>query len=576
MRSGFIRQTDLPVGQDEALRRRLNALVTTGDESGTGDALAQKLRDLRNKCRHNKTGLLPQAERQRAELEEKLAQHTQLKAQLERIRTSTAALESEMAALVNHRQALEYAAAREGQQRLEKATAAAQEAQNTYTQIHARCQMLPSEDFAVQQLQQLRSLQAQQAALDAEVLPNAPQKPETPAIFQEATPANALQRAKEDKKVYDMLSKPVSPIFLILAAIFTLVGVGLLFVKWYLLLPALALGAGCFALHLHNKKRRLHNLETIAAPYGDLAPEQWVALAQKYSDEMGIYTQQEAAQKAVVTSLEQRRQTLRSNIHNATQGLTMAEAMQKWEGVIAEHSALQTSKNALALAQSRTADLSAAIKTVEAPALPDPLTYSPEETARRITDTAAQLQQLQRQEGQCVGQRETLGAEMALSQQLAAVNSRISRLEDAYNALTLAMETLTTATNELQRRFAPRITSRAQSLFEAMTGGKYDRLQLTPELSVNVAAQEENNLLAARWRSDGTVDQLYLALRLAVAGELTPEAPLVLDDALVRFDDTRHSAAMKLLQEESVTKQVILFTCQHREDAYLANAGIDI
>ena len=41
-RAGFIRQSDLPVTQDEALRRRLNDLVTTGDESGTSDKLAKK------------------------------------------------------------------------------------------------------------------------------------------------------------------------------------------------------------------------------------------------------------------------------------------------------------------------------------------------------------------------------------------------------------------------------------------------------------------------------------------------------------------------------------------------------
>ena len=62
LRSGFIRLSDLPVTQDDALRRRLNNLVTTGDESGAGDKLSQKLRDLKNKCRHNRTGLLPQAE----------------------------------------------------------------------------------------------------------------------------------------------------------------------------------------------------------------------------------------------------------------------------------------------------------------------------------------------------------------------------------------------------------------------------------------------------------------------------------------------------------------------------------
>ena len=61
------------------------------------------------------------------------------------------------------------------------------------------------------------------------------------------------------------------------------------------------------------------------------------------------------------------------------------------------------------------------------------------------------------------------------------------------------------------------------------------------------------------------MDQLYLALRLAVSEALTPEAPLILDDALVRFDDTRLAAAMAILKEEARDKQVLLFTCQSRE-----------
>ena len=96
-------------------------------------------------------------------------------------------------------------------------------------------------------------------------------------------------------------------------------------------------------------------------------------------------------------------------------------------------------------------------------------------------------------------------------------------------------------------------------------------MQLTKELHLHAGAQGENTLRPALWRSEGTVDQLYLALRLAVSGELTPHAPLVLDDALVRFDDTRLALAMDILKEESGQKQVIVFTCQGRETNYLEN-----
>ena len=567
-KSGFVRLTDMPVVQDEALRRRLNALVTTGDESGTGDVLAQKLRDLKNKCRHNKTGLLPQAEAQRDALMRKLEQHTALQAQLKRIEVSRQELDAQLKALENHRQALQYAAAREGVQRLEQAKAAQQNAQRQYEQLNARCQMLPSEEFAAQQLQQLRNLQTQQSALDAESLPSSPLAPTTPEIFEGLSPADALRKATDDKAAFDRLGKPLSPVLLILAVLSAAVGVGLLFIRWYLLFPGLVLGALMLVLHLQKKQQQARARQSITDHYGDLAPEQWVSLAQQYSNQAKAYSEKCAAVRAVSEALESRRQTLCSSIHSLTQGLSIEEAIRKWESVIQEHKALTAAQQALQQANDRATDLSAAIKEVEAPALPDALTLTAEETARALQAAAAELHRLQLQAGQCMGQTEALGAEAALSQQLKAVNARIVRLEDTYSALTIAMETLTNAANELQRRFAPRIASRAQTLFTALTGGRYDRLQLTQDLSLNAAAQGEDSLQSARWRSDGTVDQLYLSLRLAVAEELTPEAPLVLDDALVRFDDTRCAAAMKLLKEEARTKQVILFTCQTREQEY--------
>ena len=138
-------------------------------------------------------------------------------------------------------------------------------------------------------------------------------------------------------------------------------------------------------------------------------------------------------------------------------------------------------------------------------------------------------------------------------------------MEDTYAALTIAQETLAQARAELQRRFAPRIAKRAQELLSAMTGGRYRSLIMGEDFSLQAGTGEEDTLRDSLWRSDGTVDQLYLALRLAVAEELTPEAPLILDDALVRFDDQRLKAAVKILEETGKNKQVICFTCQGRE-----------
>ena len=137
--------------------------------------------------------------------------------------------------------------------------------------------------------------------------------------------------------------------------------------------------------------------------------------------------------------------------------------------------------------------------------------------------------------------------------------------ERTQHALEIAQNTLASATSELQRRFAPRISQRAKELLEKLTDGRYTRLTLDEEFSIHAATAQEDTMHSALWRSEGTIDQLYLALRLAVAAELTPDAPLILDDALVRFDDRRLAEALDVLAEEARSKQVILFTCQSRE-----------
>ena len=99
-RTGFLQGRDLTVSRDEALSHRLNRLVTTGDDSPSGPALASGLRELKNKCRYNQSGLLPQARR---ELE---ACRSQLQA-LQKLDVQAAGLEERLRALDRRKQALE-------------------------------------------------------------------------------------------------------------------------------------------------------------------------------------------------------------------------------------------------------------------------------------------------------------------------------------------------------------------------------------------------------------------------------------------------------------------------------------
>ena len=72
--------------------------------------------------------------------------------------------------------------------------------------------------------------------------------------------------------------------------------------------------------------------------------------------------------------------------------------------------------------------------------------------------------------------------------------------------------------------------------------------------------------------SQGAADQLYLAVRLAICDMVLPaekRVPLVLDDALTNFDDSRMARALDYLLGAAAERQILLFTCQRREAEYL-------
>ena len=575
LRAGFLRLADLPVTQDESLRRRLNALVTTGDESGAADELAQKLKDLKNKVRYNRSGLIPQAEIERDDLQNKLSELQALQTQSETLKARQAELVSQVAALENHRAALRYAAAQEDLQRVEQAHIQAEKTAERMARLEEACATPVSREEAVGQLQRHAMLLQTRSALlqDAASLPPEPQPPQIPARYQNIAAADAIVRAEQDTQKYEQLEQnkkknqflwviygAVSLVLLILAlALGTAAG-------WIGIGAAIILlGVATFGFSYVRTGVLTKEIHALMARYPGIGPRQWVEDAEYYAQSWQQYMDGKNHAAALRRNVQTRLQETDQALAELTEGRDGQDWLLSRNRIIADHDALAEARRDHQTASAHAEALRAMIRPVKPPQQPDELTCSEAETARLLDDSTLQLQQLQLRLGQCQGRMDTLGSESALQNQLNAINTRIEKLAETYNALDLALRTLENATSELQRRFAPRIAQVAQDLFSRLTDGRYDRLNLQQDLSVNAGAADEIALHSATWRSEGTIDQLYLALRLAVARELTPTAPLILDDALVRFDDTRHALAMEILKEEAEAKQVILFTCQSRE-----------
>ncbi len=574
LRAGFIKLNDLPVTQDEALRRRLNAMVTTGDESGTADTLAQTLKDLKNRCRLNRsTGLLPQAETQQRELQYKLNEIRQLQEQTVRIRQRLEELDVHHKALLNHKTALQYAANQTYQEQLSAAEAALSAARAREQLLQKQCQTSLPADEAERMLLRLRQLRDQLDSLHMELqmLPNPPQQPQLLPVFQGIAPESAISQAQTAAEVYEEDSKKRP--FPWYCGLCFAAGIAGLFLSHWAFIAAgimlLALGAIFIGSYLADKRRRARTCHDLLEQYRPLEPRQWVAAAQSSARAQQSYTDALERYETQRRELEGRMIDLQAQISAAAGGRSLSECEQHYQLIRDQWSAYADAAKETARAMELVQTLRSAQTSAPAPEFPDTMAYSEADTNRLLSDCVYEQRQLQQQLDRCHGKIEASGQESALRRELEAVTERIRKLELTYSALEIAQSTLAVASNELQRRFSPQISKRAQALFGKLTDGRYTRLTLGDDLTIHAGTDTESTLHSALWRSEGTVDQLYLALRLAVAGELTPDAPLVLDDALVRFDDQRLAEALDVLTEEAETKQVILFTCQKREQNLL-------
>ena len=564
-RSGFIRQADMPVTQDEALRRRLNDLVTTGDETGDSDRLEKELKDLKNKCRYNRSGLLPQAEAEAKLLEEKIDEWDALESHSAKLKQRLAEEKQFLRQLENHRTALAYTAAEADAARVAEARDHRDRAESRLAEAEAACAKLPAAEEAREKIQAVSLLQSQWHDLQEAFR----QLPEVEALPELSIAEDALEA---DICRYEKLRGKLPWLGLTLAAAV------ILLLAISLAMNSLFVGAGiCLAaavlllvLGIRTKKNRGAEAAALEKKHGSSDPAVW---RQRLADEKEALSRHRQAQRQrqeQETMLDARREALETQRQALCGSQTPQQVLELWQQVLHRREQQERLRQEFRQAEKYLAALQAMVKPAEKPAMEDTLAYSMEDTLRLMGDARAEQQRLVSRLGQYQGRMEALGDRETLCARLREVQQRMEKLEQIYRAASLGLDTLMKARQELQRRFAPRIAKRAQELMSAMTGGRYDRLSLREDLCLLSGADQEDTLYEALWRSDGTVDQLYFALRLAVAEELTPHGPLILDDAFVRFDDTRLRAAMEILKREAEEKQVILFTCQHREKTLLA------
>lgn len=140
--------------------------------------------------------------------------------------------------------------------------------------------------------------------------------------------------------------------------------------------------------------------------------------------------------------------------------------------------------------------------------------------------------------------------------------------EDAaqLDAIKLALSSIQELSADIHDSFGNQINTAVSEIIGEVTSQKYSDLKIDEKLEVKVSWNGDYVLLERL--SAGTIDQVYFALRLAVADLLLgrDEIPLLLDDSFALYDEDRVRAALTNLAGRS---QILLFTCHKREEKLL-------
>ena len=601
-RSAFIRQSGLPVTADPELERRIAALISSGEEDVSFSEASAALKRQLHRRRFNQRGELPAAESELAALRSRLDSLSRQQQELQALRRQSEDLTARLTETEDQlAQWQSYRAVQALRQR-EDLTRQLQQAQSKADALRSRldAEHVPENDAiarlrgAIVNLETTRKNvekareerdEALKARLRAEAAVN-----ESPFTGMTAEAARREAQASTPGRVSGGVSlRELSIFFLFLAlgaagtfwAMSRCSGLdGPLFrlLPWTVL--AVMTAAGWYVSRLY--RRHAAQVQWDAARrkrFGAADPAAIAAMAETYAR---LYQAREEARAEA-----DRRSAAADSLYatlSANEQAILLEVRRFAPSAFSITAADQLLRDAarqrreLAEAETAVRDARLRLDLTDRQAQPVPASASaqpPQESEQALTDRRdslrMQLTALHRQMDRLSGQLTAAGDPDVLTAQAQQLEEDIRRLSGEYDALSLAMEVLTEANADLQNRFSPALGRRAAEIFRQLTGGRYTGVTLDRTFRLSAEPAGDSLYRDARLLSAGALDQLYLAVRLAVCQLVLPEdrnVPLVLDDALANFDDGRCAVALDWLRQEAEHRQILLFTCHSREAAH--------
>lgn len=164
---------------------------------------------------------------------------------------------------------------------------------------------------------------------------------------------------------------------------------------------------------------------------------------------------------------------------------------------------------------------------------------------------------------------------VTLEEKLELNNTKLKELKKEEETINIAISTLTEAYEEMKNTITPKFTLNLSSSIKQISNNKYEKVTINDDNGMIVENNRGEYVDAAKL-STGTIDQLYLALRLSMIDDLSKEKlPIILDESFAYFDNSRLENILKYLNGELNNHQTIILTCTNREKDILDKINVE-
>ena len=195
-----------------------------------------------------------------------------------------------------------------------------------------------------------------------------------------------------------------------------------------------------------------------------------------------------------------------------------------------------------------------------------------EQITNEINEGKIKLNTLEIEEKGISSQLEEL---ITLQEEHENLSEQLKEIEQKNYEINLAKEFLEKAYEKMKTNITPKFTENLSQTIKNITNDKYSKVNINDENGLIIEMQN-GEYVSAEKLSIGTIDQLYLSLRMSMVEEISKEKmPIILDEAFAYYDDERLENILKYLIERFNNHQLIIFTCTNREKEILDKLNIE-